>query len=541
MRSGGKLLLPPELVVRRRIVAYLRSDDPRLVKHAVQTLCQLLERGRGMSLSDEVRTALSRHQFTSDLYVKRWLSKLFGLLGDVDYLPWVRDVLLNAETDLENRTWAVAAMGALQPHADVLTLLRALDLPSTNSAYPLAIRYFRPEPWPLGDLAAARAMEASEALSPMWVALLHSQARDIVDTRLVGELTVHHDPRVAEYSVWSLVQHPHGVFAHARVAPDTIPAAAVQLRRWWFRLLGKDRHTLHAYADLICQTLDRADRVQVREGVALAIRDMNLAPPLAQRVAEWYVDEPDELVLIPLSQHLRQFAGRCPAYREALDARPFVDSTAELLADYPSSEFAVLIERPAGRPSVATPPSIVDSTRTTTYIVGMDTVSFSALTDSDQVSVLRQLLAGCADDEEITGLSSGSAAYLITGDGLIIGFRGDGRRIELLPLNLALRLRSRFHELHGYQTRFGVHAGPAQWLAMSDGSTQLIGHAVNWTARVMNAASGGQVLVSQQYHESHAHPARDYIRGVAYTKLDPAPKTKHGEDIPALEVNDQAA
>jgi class 3 adenylate cyclase len=527
-------MVPSSVVLRRRIIAYLSSTDPRLVKHAVQTLCSLLDRWPTLSLSDEVRVAISLHAGSQDLYVRRWLSKLFALLGDQDYLPWVRNDLLGAEPDLENRTWAVSALAALQPHIDLIRLLRSLDLPPVESPYALSVRYLRTEPSPIDPRIAARSAEAEDAISPMWLALLHSRARGLVSDDLVAALTVHHDPNVAEYATWALVQHPAAGLADSRIDPHLIPSMPAQNRRWALRLLGKDPLTVHNYGDLVIQTIDKDPDPVVREGLAIAIGPWKLAPPLEQRIAEWYTSEADELTSNALQDHLERFAPITPVYRDALEVRPLSDNASHWLQRYPSSSFPVLVRRPRVRVRMAVPPSIREFHREETYIVAMDTVGFSRLPDSDQVSIVQQLLAACAQDRHAAALPDDQVVYLITGDGLIVGFRGADS--ALVPLRLALRLSSHFARLHDYQVRFGIHAGPAEWLVMNDGARQLIGHAVNWTVRTMSHADGGQVLVSQAYHDGQAHPARDYLPGITFSALDPA-ATKHGEPLVTLEAS----
>jgi len=164
-----------------------------------------------------------------------------------------------------------------------------------------------------------------------------------------------------------------------------------------------------------------------------------------------------------------------------------------------------------------------------TYFLAMDTVQFSTRTDAQQLTILRDLLSGCEHDEDLRRLRRDECVYLITGDGLIIGLSGDHN--ALVPLKSAMRLRRLNAELRGYQVRYGVHYGPANWLNLVDGSRQLIGHAVNWSARVMSAAGGNELLVSGEYYRQQIHPRRDVI-GASFMEVAGL-VTKLGEPIAA--------
>jgi class 3 adenylate cyclase len=103
--------------------------------------------------------------------------------------------------------------------------------------------------------------------------------------------------------------------------------------------------------------------------------------------------------------------------------------------------------------------------------------------------------------------------------------------------NVALSLLDLFQAVRTYSLRFGINNGPVYWIKMVDGSSQLIGHAINWTVRVMTAAKGGTVLVSDVYHNEILKPTIDYFRGHKFTKIEGL-VTKKGEDIAAYQVEE---
>jgi class 3 adenylate cyclase len=162
------------------------------------------------------------------------------------------------------------------------------------------------------------------------------------------------------------------------------------------------------------------------------------------------------------------------------------------------------------------------------YILGTDTVDFSRRTDHQQFLIFRQLLDALRDEELITRQDPADLAVLSRGDGVFVCFRQPANR--LAPLHLALRLRPHFPDL-----RFGVNSGPATWILMRGGGTEVISHAVNWTARVMSAAAGNQVLLSDPYYHTIVLPSTDDLPETAFQFIDGL-TTKHGEPLPAWEV-----
>jgi class 3 adenylate cyclase len=128
------------------------------------------------------------------------------------------------------------------------------------------------------------------------------------------------------------------------------------------------------------------------------------------------------------------------------------------------------------------------------------------------------------------GVRQADFIALLTGDGLIVVASGEDNR--LLPLRLSLSILERYERTRGKKIRCGVNSGPAHWIELSDGTRQVIGYAVNWAARVMAAAEGNEVLLSDAYYRGIAQPARSELRGIKFEQVEGL-RTKKDEPIPA--------
>jgi class 3 adenylate cyclase len=173
-------------------------------------------------------------------------------------------------------------------------------------------------------------------------------------------------------------------------------------------------------------------------------------------------------------------------------------------------------------------PTIVGETQENVYLLGIDTVDFSKRSDKQQYAIFRDLIDSLRHEDLVATEDPQDVAVLLTGDGVFVGFRKVTSRLS--PLRVALRLRRMYQELRSYELRFGVNGGPATWIFFDNGGPQLISHAVNWTARVMSAAGGNQVLISDSYYQQCIRPAIDEIPEAKFDSVQGL-VTKHNEPL----------
>lgn len=168
--------------------------------------------------------------------------------------------------------------------------------------------------------------------------------------------------------------------------------------------------------------------------------------------------------------------------------------------------------------SGAAVPVIADFHVQSAYFFAMDTVSYSSKSDSEQMSIVRSFLSEVAQSDEMRNIASEAVVPLFTGDGLIVGILGAQNRY--VPLHVALSLLRKLESVYAFEIRFGIHVGSVNLVDMSDGSRQLLGHAVNESARVMSGAPPNGVVVSDSYYVDVLHRGREVVPGFRFEPID---------------------
>lgn len=506
-----------------RLTAFLEGDDPRLVKYAIQRICEALETNRDLKVRESAWSLLSRHQNSRHVIVRRWLYKLVGLSRERRFSPWLYQQLRGGETDPEALTWAVAAWFALEPFAPLDQRLRDFGL--HGQPFDLAGRFFRASIEPLDKKRESLVLATDDKLPPMWLALLYGTKPHLVRKAVIQELTGHDEPLVTEYAVWSLVWSKRGNYTDTRIGPNQIARHDPQVRRWVYRLMGRDPANLHLYCDLLNERIKEEDDPRGREGLALALGETTPDASLAPVVADWFATEDDVLTRYALEKHMQKVAGQVPCYREALASLPPGLTFASL------EDTAEIFERQPMRTSPVPAPRDVRIRES--YVMVVDTVGFSKMPETRQYETWFDIRRACANNSAASEVDLNDCCYCNTGDGIIAAFSEPENRF--VPLQLALAIATSAQQPDGKTLRIGVHAGPVHWIEMDNGGIELGGDAIIWATRVMEAADGGQVFLSDSYYHNHVRPCLDQL-DVARCKLVRGKQTKHGEDLRIYEL-----
>jgi class 3 adenylate cyclase len=524
----------------QELLALLVSGDPRLAKRGLQLICDAIEAGRRVDLTRDPRlfTAISMLKGTNDVLVRRWLYKLIGLLNIRQLVPWLEGQLHGREEDPENITWAVGALIGISGLSTVNRKLMRAGLDPTNPAFILAGDYFRSGP-PVDSSILAKTLEHDDPVAHKWLSMRFGKDGSALPRDVLPDLATSNNATVVEYSIWALHRDPGGRLADLSIFPQDIDTLPPNVRRWFLRLLVKEPANLTPYADIVSHAMSDPDQL-VREGLAIGLLNAPFNEVLAENIANWFIREPDPLVRLALARALSARRQRFPYFNELLtQEREASGSLAARILPQPPSRKAAKIFVPSPRKyrrssSLFKPvPEITSNIQEDAYLLGIDTVKFSEHTDRQQYAIFRDLLDALSNEDLVVREDPENLVVLLTGDGAFIAFRGS--RSRLSPLRLAVSLQRSFHALRAYKLRFGVNSGPATWIFFKQSSPQLISHAVNWTARVMSAAQGEQILLSDHYYRQYVQPARDELGGISYRVLTGL-KTKHDDEIPAWEA-----
>jgi hypothetical protein len=522
----------------------LRTDDPLLIKRGLQFLCDKLESGGVVSYEQKraLLRLLSVHQRSTDLLVRRWLYKALGHLPERSNLPFLEGQF-RVENDFENLTWIVAALARIQQSLNsIVRLVESRDFTFYDSAFELALGYFN-ERYRPSYSRLRQILAKGDATALLWVSLVYGISgghigEDRGDPKvLVRDLNLHENAQVTEYSIWGLYKADTGSFADLAIPPQNLLSFSPNVRRWYYRLLTKVPEALDANFDLMEEAIRTERSSEAREGLAIGLATIKPDVQIARLMMDWYGRERNALVRAKLLEHFARFHSYRTEYRAAMagdqDLGPYerrliavAESAGEPLAIELQNRHRVISEETVAM----TIPMIGNENVRTSYILAVDTVNFSGESDTIQLALFRDLLQDFGTDQMLHGVRKIDFIALLTGDGLIVVASGEDNR--LLPLRLSLSILERYERTRGKKIRCGVNSGPAHWIELSDGTRQVIGHAVNWAARIMAAAEGNEVLLSDAYYREIAQPARSELRGIKFEQVEGL-RTKKDESIPA--------
>ena len=540
----------PEVVLRRA-GALIESDDPLRVRRGLQLLCALFEKSAlvGEQVRQKAQQLASRVMTSEDSRVRRWLYKLIGLIGDSTYKPFLMRRLEKTEEDPENQAWLVAALCAIEDLVIARGQIYRTDINASDSTVELATQYFGSAPSVWGKERLRSEMGRGDPLTLKWMSLRHGsreqgfQLESSSALDIIGELTGHEDPGVAEYATWSLASNSAGQFKYSRIAPEALFDHPANVRRWFYRLMTKDSSGFDTNLDFFREAPKREKDAAAREGLAQGLNGLDWSPELDKIMLEWWEHERNFLVRMQLLLFFSKSQEHNPAYTAILVENASspgfrgydlldVQSQLELpFGDGGTARSLLLSPRQGGAEMGI--PLWTSTTSKNLYLIASDTVGFSQESDDHQVAIFKDLLRTFAGAEDLRHINPDLVVCLLTGDGLIIGF--EGVDLNLVPVRLALAAQERWR-MSAKELRIGLHQGGATLFHMSDGTRQLVGHAVNWVTRVMGAADPGEILASSIYSESTLGPERSKLGGIE-TKRKKDLATKFGEDIEAFKVS----
>lgn len=497
------------------LVSLLASVDARDRKDGLQAICEALEDGYELRLENNLLLAglIAAQRNSSDEVLRRWFYKYVGLGQATAYLP----VLLtraSAERDPQTIAWLIGAVVALMGLEEALDHLRNAGVNEDLLVHaPTFGAYFLPE---LRNKNLVGVVTTDEdALLRRWASFLSSRWRESELQEYVKELNQTEDPEIAEFSVWSMTRSS-GRLVDTRLEPDRIPNLPSQVRRWAYHLIAADREARLAYFDLIADARSSEREERVREGLATGLVRSPLTGPWLDFTAEWASEE--------TSPRVERILMRALAKGRRGSRSHHVFATRRQRARSPIPERAQRTMFGVNR--------IDSSRREMVYFFAIDTVSFSEASDSDQLSIVTSLLTELAGQTELLSVPGGNVITLFTGDGVIIGIRGAEN--ALAPLRSAVALHRKLQTVYRYEARFGLNCGSVYLLAMSDGSTQMIGHAINQTVRVMGATPANTVAMSEAYYTEVLHQGREPFPGYTFARRES--EDKHGNALMYFDV-----
>lgn len=302
---------------------FINSAIPDFQYNGIKSLCFELENGKSIPAPyhDWVIGELLRFVESANTKLRRWTYKAFALLHASSTRGILMEKIAANEHDPENVDWAIAAYATLEGEERCMTFLSSCG--RLDEHYLLPMRLFIPVHFRVPRYHQLRLPGIEDdPLQAQWYSLLFGYGADLADIHpkpieLISALNNHHNSLVCEYSIWALHRNSSTTAKQAQIDLDSISSLPPNVRRWTYRLLGKDAATNPENAYRLANSVSCEHDSRAREGLALSLQ--NVSPSLIEEtVLDWYDRELDTLVRAALTSHLVRFADKNPAYVEAL-------------------------------------------------------------------------------------------------------------------------------------------------------------------------------------------------------------------------------
>jgi len=297
----------------RAIELMLNHPDSKQSKSGLQRLCEIYETGRHYRNGTAPATLVTGLLLSDVTVVRRWAYKAIAYCGSTDTASSTLRAL-NSEKDIENQTWAIAALGRLSHDANIAEICRSQRMDITVPVL-LAQNLFRTSE--VRQTQASKQVrvdiDRADTLTLKWSAILfgYDMAPENIlsathnNALLIQQLNNHHEPEVAEYSIWALYKNPASSSADLLVPLDQIDLRPENVRRWINRLLIKDQNFFEKNLDLFDErSQDRS--FAAREGLALGLQ--NFCPiGASSRIVSWYSRENERSIVEVLLEHMARY------------------------------------------------------------------------------------------------------------------------------------------------------------------------------------------------------------------------------------------
>jgi hypothetical protein len=324
MRSTRtKSYIPPKVV--EYIELALLSQQSVSRKQALQLLCSLYRKG-GRALNEQRLKACIFSALTDpDDKVKRWAFNAMAQIGEPKDIPLLLKPWENSRKDDDAFAAGLSALAHILPRKELEEVLAKADVPvnaNTILALSQQTNSFQKE---LNDLRLdVDNCSASQLRSATVLIGLDKSPDTLFSNRfpvssIIGEFNSHSDAIVAQYSFWAAVERPDFGIRNIKIAPRDFHTLPWNVQSWAYRVLTKENETALKHYDAIV-TGSESESVQVREGVAIGLRDIYY-DSLDITVCDWLVDEKDPRVIERLLEHMAVHLSESREYKNEVLSR----------------------------------------------------------------------------------------------------------------------------------------------------------------------------------------------------------------------------
>jgi nucleoside phosphorylase len=250
--------------------------------------------------------------------VKRWALNALALMGSRDNTRAIIEAIQRNRNDPDILGAGVSALCALLPAEEARRALERADLPLAGATLMAAVQHsghFESE------LRVARvkidyADPPELRLAGILVGLNKAPENlftlNMPNRMVIGELNLHPDPIVAQYSIWATYENPNFTLKDLRLPLHDVGAKPPNIRKYAFQLAVKDVQTAQDNYEFLVQGSEDPDP-EPRAGLATGLRGIYF-DGLETLVMDWFADEDVDRVKQRLLEHMARNADNCAAY-----------------------------------------------------------------------------------------------------------------------------------------------------------------------------------------------------------------------------------
>jgi hypothetical protein len=298
----------------------LQADSPITRKQALQRLCDLTRRGGVLGNAKRMKSFVFSALVDRDEKVRRWAFNAMAQIGEE------ADISLMLQPWKDNRQVPGVFAAGLTALAHLVEKERLLSILETCEVG-LNVEVLMA----LGQQTDAFSAELSEihlnidnatsdelTQATLLIGLKKAPASlfspRFAVSDVIGDLNMHADPIIAQYSFWATVEHPDLGLENTRVLPSNFSQLPPNVQGWAYRTLTKDGTLAMQHYDSIVEASE-STHLAVREGIAIGLRHI-FYDSLDITVSDWFLDERSEEVRHCLLDHMATHITKSSAYRD---------------------------------------------------------------------------------------------------------------------------------------------------------------------------------------------------------------------------------
>lgn len=291
----------------------------------LERLCGWYRRGYRLREPHRFQQYFNALLYNEAANVRRWALNAIALAGTrKDNLLAVLDAIERDRGDPDILAAGVAALVKLTAPDELLGTLEKIHVPLEGATLLAAAQHTTAF---ASRLAASRVDPETAGGSELRLATvlvgLNKAPKNIFsighdNEAVIGELNLHHDKMVAQYSVWAVCEREDLGVGHLRLDLKDLESRPDNVRGWTFQLIASRPNAAADHREyLLLGSQDPSDKARL--GLAAGLR-RTYFDGLEELIVDWFAAETNAEVRLAILDHMAAHADRIPGYLDAVKA-----------------------------------------------------------------------------------------------------------------------------------------------------------------------------------------------------------------------------